>query len=202
MSMSLTVEKSLAMQLARSIRERRDAKGLSLDGLATKSQVSRSMISLIERGESSPTAAVLDKLARALGVTLASLFAPPTTESPAGRSPVSRKSDRMPWQDPESGYVRCNISPMGTEHPMQIVEVRFPAGARVSFENGARGVRVYQQIWILSGALEISIGRERHSLREGDCLAMELDQPTILSNSTRKETRYALVIVSENLPRR
>ncbi len=32
------------------------------------------MISLIERGESSPTAVVLEKLSAALGVTLASLF--------------------------------------------------------------------------------------------------------------------------------
>ena len=40
---------------------------MDLDALATKTGVSRSMISLIERGESSPTAAVLEKLAAGLG---------------------------------------------------------------------------------------------------------------------------------------
>jgi len=45
----------------------RAARGLSLDVLAGKSGVSRSMISLIERGKSNPTAVVLEKLATGLG---------------------------------------------------------------------------------------------------------------------------------------
>ena len=39
-----------------------------LDALADRSGVSRSMISLVERGESSPTAVVIEKLAAGLGV--------------------------------------------------------------------------------------------------------------------------------------
>jgi len=42
--------------IARRIRELRDAKAWSLDALAERSSVSRSNISLIERGQSSPTA--------------------------------------------------------------------------------------------------------------------------------------------------
>ncbi|MFD0461059.1 helix-turn-helix domain-containing protein [Microvirga aerilata] len=61
--------------LAGRLRSLRSEQGLTLDGLADRTGVSRSMISLIERGESSPTAVVLDKLAAGLGVTLASLFA-------------------------------------------------------------------------------------------------------------------------------
>ncbi|TFW16635.1 helix-turn-helix domain-containing protein, partial [Duganella callida] len=60
--------------IARRVRALRDAQHLSLEALAARSGVSRSNISLIERGESSPTAAVLDKLASALGVALAALF--------------------------------------------------------------------------------------------------------------------------------
>ena len=198
----MSAEKKLSTQLARAVSELRQKKGLSLDRLATKSGVSRSMISLIERAESSPTAAVLDKLARAFGVTLASLFAQASAESSLPNVPVSKKRDRVPWRDPESGYVRCNVSPASVSQPMQIVEVHFPPRARVAFENGARGVRIYQQIWILAGEIEISMGTERHHLREGDCLAMELDQPTTLFNPTRKETRYALVIAPESLVRR
>ena len=65
---------SINQRIAERVREFRAERGLSLEVLATKSGVSRSMISLIERGESSPTAVVLDKLAVALGVTLATLF--------------------------------------------------------------------------------------------------------------------------------
>ena len=52
----------------------RKARGHTLDALAQISGVSRSTISLIERGETSATAAVLGKLAQALQVPLASLF--------------------------------------------------------------------------------------------------------------------------------
>jgi transcriptional regulator with XRE-family HTH domain len=53
-------EQGLNQRIATRIRELRSALGLSLDALALKSAVSRSMISLIERGESSPTAVVLE----------------------------------------------------------------------------------------------------------------------------------------------
>src|SRR5262249_58931494 len=57
-------------RIADRVRELRAAHGLSLDALAGRSGVSRSMISLIERGESSPTAVVLEKLAAGLGVKI------------------------------------------------------------------------------------------------------------------------------------
>ena len=42
----------------------------------------------------------------------------------------------------------------------------------------------------------------RHALREGDCLAMQLDRPTMFHNPTRKPARYAVVIASETSGKR
>ncbi len=176
--------------IAHNVRESRAARALSLEELAAKSGVSRSMISLIERGESSPTAVVLEKLAAALDVTLASLFAPP--QPPGG--PVARRDEQPVWRDPESGYVRRNVSPPGVPQPMQLVEVQFPPRARVAFETAGREARVFQQVWVLAGTIEVTAGKERYRLREGDCLAMELDAPTMFHNPTRKTARYAVVI--------
>jgi transcriptional regulator with XRE-family HTH domain len=197
---------SLNRRIAARVRELRAARGLSLDALAGKSGVSRSMISLIERGESSPTAVVLEKLSAALGVTLASLFDTPATAPPTSPSrqsaknakadAVARRRNQLQWQDPASGYRRRNVSPPDIPQPMQIVEVEFPAGGRVAFETGARDVRVHQQVWVLEGAIDITVGRERHRLRQGDCLAMELDRPTMFHNPTRKPARYAVVMAS------
>jgi transcriptional regulator with XRE-family HTH domain len=191
----------LNARIAERVRELRTAQGLSLDAVAGKSGVSRSMISLIERGESTATAVVLEKLAGGLGVTLASLF-----DGPAGatelRGPVARRADQPEWQDPASGYRRRNVSPPGVRQPMQIVEVHFPAGGRVAFETGGRDVRVFQQVWVLEGAIDVTLGTERHRLREGDCLAMDLDRPTIFHNPTRRRTRYAVVIASDTPVRR
>jgi transcriptional regulator with XRE-family HTH domain len=183
------------------VRELRDARGLSLDALAGQCGVSRSMISLVERGESSPTAAVLERLATGLGVTLASLFDAPAAARPPG-GPVSRRGDQPQWRDPASGYLRRNVSPTGVPQPFQIVEVHFPPGGRVAFENDARDARMLQQVWVLEGSIDITVGEERHRLREGDCLAMDLDRPTMFHNPTRKTTRYAVVIASEPIARR
>lgn len=191
----------LNQRIARRVRELRATRGLSLDALAGRSGVSRSMISLIERGESSPTAVVLEKLTAPLGVTMSALFHSPSP-APTNGGPVSRRSEQPQWRDPGSGYVRRNVSPAGAPQPFQIVEVHFPPGKRVAFETGSRDIRVHQQIWILKGTMQVTAGKERHRLQEGDCLAMELDRPTIFFNPTRKPARYAVVITSETPSRR
>src|SRR5688572_24738496 len=117
-------------RIANRVRTLRSELGMSLDVLAAKSDVSRSMISLIERGESSPTAVVLEKIATGLGVPLATLF----EDAGVPASPLSRREDRTSWRDPQSGYVRCNISPATFPSPIQIVDVMLPAGAKVAYE--------------------------------------------------------------------
>lgn len=196
------VASGLDRRIADRVRELRARRGLSLDALAGRSGVSRSMISLVERGESSPTAVVLEKLAAGLGVALASLFDPPAPGAGTPGGPVARRRDQPEWQDPASGYRRRNVSPPGASQPMQIVEVHFPPGRRVAFETGARDVCVHQQVWVLEGAIDITLGAERHRLRQGDCLAMQLDRPTMFHNPTRKTARYAVVIASEPTGRR
>src|SRR5215510_9612201 len=177
-------------RIAARVSQIRAERGLSLEALSDSAGVSRSMISLIERGESSPTAVVLEKLAAGLGVPLASLFDAPA----APAEPVSRRKDQVEWRDPASGYVRRNVSPPGFPSPLQIVEVVFPAGARVAYETGARPGVMHQQIWVLQGEIEITLGRARHRLAAGDCLAMVLDRPITFRNRTKKPARYAVIL--------
>jgi len=194
-------ESDLNQRIAERVRELRAAQGLSLDALAGKSGVSRSMISLIERGESSPTAVVLEKLAVGLNVALASLFdAPTAAQGPSG--PLARREEQPQWKDPASGYVRRIVSPPGVPQPMQVIEVQFPPGERVAFESSGRDVRLHQQVWVLEGAMEITWGEECYRLRDGDCLAMQVDRPIMFHNRTRRAARYAVVIASEHSIRR
>lgn len=183
----------LDRRIARRVRDLRAASGLSLEALATRCGVSRSMISLIERGESSATAVVLEKLATGLGVPLASLFDAPGPQA----APVARSASQPWWRDPGSGYMRRNVSPGGYPSPIQIVEVQFPAGARVAYETGAREPRIHQQVWVLEGRIEVTLGDDVHRLEAGDCLAMVLDRPMIYRNPTRKPARYAVVIAAQ-----
>ena len=184
-------------RIAARVRALRTAKRLSLEELAARSGVSRSMISLVERGESSPTAVVLEKLATGLGVMLAALFDAPQPAAATASDRVSRRKDQPEWKDPASGYLRRNVSPSGTVQPMQIVEVHFPPGGRVAFETGAREVPMHQQVWVLEGAIDVTLGKARHRLRQGDCLAMELDRPTMFHNPRRKAARYAVIFAAD-----
>src|SRR4029434_10692993 len=132
------VTQDINARIASRVRGLRTDLGMTLDALAARCDVSRSMISLVERGESSPTAVVLEKIASGLGVSLATL----SDDSNAPASPVSRRDDRTPWRDPQSGYVRRNISPANFPSPIQIVEIMLPAGARVAYETRSEERRV------------------------------------------------------------
>jgi transcriptional regulator with XRE-family HTH domain len=149
------------------------------------------MLSLIERGESSPTAVVLDKIAAGFGVPLAVFF----QDSAAGAGPLSRARDRPPWRDPQTGYLREVLSPAGIAAPFQLVEVTLPTGRTVQYEGLNRARPYHQQIWVQEGRIEVSSGADVYRLEEGDCLALDVDgRPTSFSNPSRKRARYAVVI--------
>lgn len=180
-------------RIARRVRQLRTQLGITLDQLAAKCDVSRSMLSLVERGESSPTAVVLEKIATGLGIALAGLF----DDVSAPASPVSRRADRTTWRDPQSGYLRRNISPANYPAPVQLVEVVLPAGARVAYESGARDVSLHQQLWIQDGSIEVTVGNVTYRLAKDDCLAMQLDEPITFRNRTRKAARYIVALASQ-----
>lgn len=183
--------------IARRLRELRDAQGLSLAVLAERSGVSRSNISLIERGESSATATVLDRLTAALGITLAALF-----DSPAAvPEPVSRHADQLTWTDPVSGYLRRSLSP-AVDAGFQLVEVTFPPGQRVAYDTAARDADVHQQVWIIEGSMDITVGDANWTLATGDCLAMRLDRPITFYNPTANPARYLVALGTPHYSRR
>lgn len=190
--MERTIQPDLNQRIAARVRTLRAERGLSLEALATRSDVSRSMISLIERGESSPTAVLLERVAAGLGVMLADLFVP--AQAPA--HPLARRTEQAEWRDPASSYLRRNLSPPGFVSPIQLVEVVFPAGARVAYDSVVRERAVHQQVWLIDGRIDITLGAQRHSLKAGDCLAMQLDQPVVYHNPTRQAARYLVAIVN------
>ena len=99
---------ALPLLIGRRVAGRRAQLDLSLEEIATRTGVSRAMISRIERGEVHASAVVLDKLCAGLGISLSALFARDAA------SPLLRRADQPVWQDPASGYLRREIAPAGT----------------------------------------------------------------------------------------
>lgn len=113
-------------RIAETLRTLRAQQGLSLESLAQASGVSRSALSLIERGQSSPTAIVLDKIAAGLGITLGKLFEQSGHANDVPVTPVARRAEQIAWTDPGSGYVRRAVSPVNFPSPVQLIDVEFP----------------------------------------------------------------------------
>ncbi|MBZ6532718.1 helix-turn-helix domain-containing protein [Acinetobacter seifertii] len=183
------------IRIAHRIRELRLARGYTLEMLATRCQVSRSAISLIERGETSPTAVVLEKLANGLDVPLTQIFINETS-SPSPQ-PVIHRNEQAEWRDPETGYIRRTVSPPNLRLPFQIVEIEFPPHSRVTYEISESSKVVQQQLWVVEGQIDIQLGKNSYALGKGDCLAMQLDQPVIYSNNSSQVARYILVVSNQ-----
>jgi transcriptional regulator with XRE-family HTH domain len=184
-------------RLARRISDLRFERGISIVDLSVRSGVSRAMISRIERAESSATATVLSKLAIGFGVLLPELFTPSTFAEPRlqQRDPLVTRKGQPEWQDPDSGYKRRTLTPATATQPLQLSEINFPPGARVTFENAFGAALVQQQIWMLEGDMDLRLGKETTHLKAGDCMAMTLDRPITFHNPGSKAARYLVALL-------
>jgi transcriptional regulator with XRE-family HTH domain len=185
-------ESDINQRIAHRVAALRAERALSLDALAARSRVSRSTISLVERGETSATAVVLEKLAGGLGVALAALF----EAERAAPGPLMRRAEQAEWRDPASGYLRRNVSPPDHPSPLRIVEVEFPAGQRVVLESGSPATAIDEQVWVLEGRMTLTLGGVNHRLEAGDCLALHIDGPLEFHNPGPRPSRYAVVIAN------
>jgi transcriptional regulator with XRE-family HTH domain len=177
------------IRLARRVRSRREALGLTLDQLAERAGVSRSMISRVERAESSPTAALLGRLAAGLGVTISRLL----VELEGRPGALARRPDQPLWRDPETGYLRRALTPPAVGAAVDIVEVTFPPGAAVAYDGAIEPDRE-QQILLLEGSLAFDHGATAYTLEAGDCLHMRMDRAVRYRNQTDRPCRYLVVV--------
>lgn len=185
----IAAEASSQLYVSEEIRRRRRELHLSLEALATRSGVSRSMISKIERAEAVPSTVVLSRLAEALGVTFSRLMSPATELEvlliPARRHPILR--------DEESGYLRRCLSPVLPGRGIDLVLNTLPPGASTG-EFTAHRPGVSEYIYILRGRLRAVIGDRTVIAETGDSLYFEADAGHAFTNLGTEPCEYILVI--------
>jgi transcriptional regulator with XRE-family HTH domain len=146
------------------VRVLRRSRRLTLDALAAASGVSRSMISEIERGGRAPTVLVLDRIATALGTSIARLTQDESRYEPV---PLAR-ADQAVLVDP-AGWERRILSPVlpGVEFEF----MRTTLGSRVdagTFLPHPAGSREY--VAVERGTLELALDGAARRLGEGDSI--------------------------------
>ncbi len=174
----------LANSIASRVRAEREVRKWSLADLAKRSDVSKAMISKIERGESSPTTTVLGRLCGAFGLTLSTFL----TRAEGQTGQLIRAAEQPSWIDPETGCVRKLVSP-NAGGPIEIVTVDLPAGAEISFP-ASLYTAFYQIVLVLSGRLSLAQEESDHLLNAGDCLEMGPPSKSVFQNQTKKPCRY------------
>jgi transcriptional regulator with XRE-family HTH domain len=179
---------SPGVRIADRLRLEREARGWTLGDVAQRSGVARATISKIERGEASPTATVLVRLAGAFDLTLGGLIA--RAEGDADR--LMRATDQPLWRDPASGYLRRQVFER-SDNPIEIVRVELPAGARVGMPATSYS-RIRQVVWVLHGELTLDEGGRAHTLHAGDCLGFGPPADTCFINESTEVCTYVVIV--------
>jgi transcriptional regulator with XRE-family HTH domain len=183
-----TLVDSAEARIAHRIQLERTSRDWSLADLAGKSGVAKASISKIERGEVSPSAGILVRIAAAFDLTLAGLLL-----RAEETSRLFRLADQPQWTDPKTGYVRRQIF-RNPSHPLEVVEVEMPPGKKASFPASSY-VNLKHVVWVEEGELVLSEGGERHVLKVGDSLGFGPPSEVTYANESKKPCRYIVTLM-------
>jgi transcriptional regulator with XRE-family HTH domain len=169
-------------------------RGWPIEHLAARSGVSRAMISKIERANTSPTIAILNKLSIGFGMTLSQFLGSGRYNQPRPQAdnPVSTRANQREWCDPGSGCRRIILTPGNAARSMQLAAIVLPAGSEVALGGPLSEPGIHQQIWVLKGRLDLRIGCEWRHLIAGNCIAITTEGIVTHRNPSEVETRYLI----------
>jgi transcriptional regulator with XRE-family HTH domain len=182
--------------LGERIRALRDGMGLSLRDLAERSGVSAPMLSQVERGETSPTLAIAERIAAGLDLSLSQLLRLDedghvvVIRRGEGRS-RSRRGHRVEELTPPLPGQRADVS----LHRLEPGAATAGPGDPPLHEPGSRETAI-----VLGGAVALVIDGEQHELTEGDSVTFDADLPHHLENPGQ-EPAELLAIVAAGLRR-
>jgi transcriptional regulator with XRE-family HTH domain len=171
--------------VGQAIRSLREGKNLSLRELSQECGLSINAISKIERGETSPTVASLQKISSALGVHITDFF----TERPNQTTVFTPRHNAMHMQG--EGYL---IAGLGNGMPHQKLEP-----FRITIKPGV-GTTSYPAVHFgeefvhcIDGELRYFVGNQSYLLKPGDSLLYKASQPHSWQNDSSKKATIIMV---------
>ena len=144
------------------LKDARRDKRLSLDAVAKLSGVSRSMVSQIERGESSPTISTLWNLTKALQVDFAGLL----EDDQESRVEVLRSGDVPAIDNHGTGCSIRILSPPEEAGRHEVYDLQFKQDGVLDSLPHAQGAR--EHLTVIAGHLTVTSGDAVEQLSNGD----------------------------------
>ena len=170
----------------------REAMDLSLRDLAERSGVSAPMLSQVERGETSPTLAVAERIAAGLELTLSQLL----RLDERVHIVVTRAGDRRVTH--RRGHQTEELTPPLPGQRADVSLHRLAPDASTGqpgdppiHEPGSRETAV-----VLSGSVSLLIDDERHDLAEGDSVTFDADLPHHFINDGDRRAEFLAVVAA------
>lgn len=171
------------------VRKARKAGGLTLEQLAEKSGVSKSMLSQIERGTVSPTFSVLWNLTQSLGIDLSAL-----DQSASDRNIIEHTRS---YSTPSKGSVdgKCTLrmlTPNRTVLPVEWYQLTIAPDGVLDSEPHAAGT--YEHLTCTRGNLHVQSGELTATADTGDTVRYRADVPHSIRNVANHEAEGFLVV--------
>jgi len=181
-----------ASALGRRIRLLREGMDLSLRDLADRSGVSAQMLSQVERGETSPTIAVAERIAAGLELTLSQLL---RLDEGDGVN-VVRYGERRDGGVAAYGHRFEVLTPALPGQRLELSEHFLAPGGETGkrgdppiHEPGSRETAVVTQ-----GKLRLVCDGAPYDLSEGDCVTFDADLPHHFENPGDSDARFYAVV--------
>lgn len=184
---------ALAAAIGARIKQERAALHWTLDRLAEAAGVSRRMLVNVEQGAANPSVGTLLRISDALGLGLPALVEPPTRS--AVRVTRAGAGSAL-WRGEHGG---TGILVAGTQPPnvVELWDWTLGAGDVHTSEAHATGTRELLQV--RSGAVEMTIDVDLHTLGEGDAITFAGDTPHAYRNPGPAEARFVLAVYEPNV---
>ncbi|WP_024512357.1 cupin domain-containing protein [Bradyrhizobium sp. ARR65] len=168
------------------IRQLRMAKGMTLDRLASLSELTRGYISLVERGLKMPSIAALLRIAAALEVKAAYFFDP--NSEPAPRYTLFREEDRnTPLQ--EGGF---ELFALAAGRTLKMMEPFLLSPPLKSAQRASHAGE--EMLFVVNGRIAIKLDGEELILSKGDCLYFSGETPHEVRSLGRQRAEVLVVV--------
>jgi transcriptional regulator with XRE-family HTH domain len=167
------------------IRAIREQRGLSLRALAERCNLSTNAISLIERGENSPTVSSLHMLATALGVKITDFFEDPNEHAVV----FVRQDQRLATHG--NGLLMESLGIGLRNQQLEPFMVTVDPGVENTSESIVHPGQEF--VYCLAGAIQYQIGGQVYCLESGDSLLFEATQPHCFRNISESSVQLLLI---------